>query len=146
MAEEKIKGIMRNLVKAMVKKDVDKALSFLADDADWVTPMGTFKGREEVKRYLTWMTQSTPDLAIKESGIGIIAQGDKAFYEHVLEGTLEGMKLEVLAMCAYEFSDEKIQHLRTVYDRLSIAKQAAQGWLATKAVNSIIKHMEKGLR
>ena len=108
MAEEKIKGIMRNLVKAMVKKDVDKALSFLADDADWVTPMGTFKGREEVKRYLTWMTQSIPDLAIKESGIGITAQGDKAFYEHVLEGTLEGMKLEVLAMCAYEFSDEKI--------------------------------------
>jgi len=46
----------------------------------------------------------------------------------------------------YEFSDEKIQHLRTVFDRLSFAKQVATGWLAQKAVNSIIDAMEKGLR
>jgi hypothetical protein len=45
----------------------------------------------------------------------------------------------------YEFSDEKIQHLRTVVDRLSIAKQVAKGWFAKRIMNSIIAHAEKGL-
>jgi len=48
-------------------------------------------------------------------------------------------------MCAYEFTDDKIQEVRTVYDRLLIAKQVAKGWLAKRLVNSIVKQAEKGL-
>jgi hypothetical protein len=33
---------------------------------------------------------------------GIMVQGNKAVYEHVLEGPHEGMKWEVLATCVYE--------------------------------------------
>jgi len=36
--------------------------------------------------------------------------------------------------------------VRTVYDRLSIAKQLAKGWLAKWVVNSVISPFEKGLR
>ena len=43
MAEEKIADIMCDFVKAMEKGDIDKALSFLTEDVDWVTPNGTFK-------------------------------------------------------------------------------------------------------
>ena len=43
-------------------------------------------------------------------------------------------------MCAYEFSNDKIREVRTVYDRLLIAKQAAKGWLPKTLVNSIVKH------
>jgi len=47
-------------------------------------------------------------------------------------------------MCAYGFQEDKIKSLRTVYDRLSLAKQLAGGWLPQWIVNSVVKQMEKG--
>ena len=140
---ERCESIMHGFVEALGKRDVEKALSFCAEDAIWVTPEGTFKGREELRRYLTWSSQTTS--AIRATGIKTIVQGNRGAYEHVLEGISEGAKWEVLALCAYEFSNDKIQSLRTVYDRLSVAKQVAKGGLARTAVNAIIKRMEKGL-
>jgi ketosteroid isomerase-like protein len=146
MAEEKIEGLMRSFLKAVVEKDVDKAVSLCAEDAVWVNPIGTFKGRDELKRYITWLNQSIPDMKVTETGIGIMARGNTGVYEHVLSGTFDGMKWEVLAICVYEFSGEKVKNIRTVYDRLLLAKQATKGMLAKKAVNSIIENMSKGLR
>ncbi len=140
---EKYESIMHGFVEAMGKRDVEKALSFCAEDAIWVTPEGMLNGREELKRYLEWSSETTS--AIRAVGIKAIAQGNRGAYEHVLEGTSEGAKWEVLALCAYEFSNGKIQSLRTVYDRLSVAKQVAKGGLGRTAVNSIMKRMEKGL-
>jgi predicted ester cyclase len=145
MSEKKIEGIMRGFVKAIEENNVEKALSFLTDDVDYVTPEGTFKGKEELRRYLTWGTQTTPNQKVRDSGIGIMVKGNKAVFEHIVEGTYEGARYEALTMCMYEFSDEKIQHLRTVVDRLSIAKQVARGWFAKRIINSIIARAEKGL-
>jgi hypothetical protein len=75
-----------------------------------------------------------------------MVQGDRAFYEHDIAATIEGKRVEGLAMCAYEFDGDKIKEVRTVYDRLLMAKQAAKGWLPKTLVNSIIKQAEKGLR
>jgi len=144
MADEKIPGIMREFVKAMEKGDVEKQLSLLTEDAVWVNPNGTFKGKEELRRYLTVFLGSTKDLKVTECGNGIIVQGNKAFFEHVIGGAVDGRRAEVLAMCAYEFSGDKIKAVRTTYDRLSMAQQAATGlgkWMA----NMIVKQMEKGL-
>ena len=145
MAEEKIAGIMRDFVKAMAKGDVEKTLAFIAEDGVWVNPNGTFRGKEELRRYQTWMAQCMRDVSITECGNGIIAQGNKAFFEHVIAGTMDGQRAEVLAMCAYEFSGDKIKETRTTFDRLSLAKQAATGWLPRKLVNSMVKQAEKGL-
>ena len=75
-----------------------------------------------------------------------MVQENKGVHEDVIAGTMEGMKFEGLAVCVYEFSDEKIQELRTVYDRLLMAKQVAKGWLAKTVVNLVVKKAEKGLR
>ena len=146
MSEKKIESLMRDYIEAVVKKDVEKALSLFAEDAVYVTPEGTFKGKKELKRYLTWSAQSVPDLTVRDAGIEIVVKGNKGVYEHVLKGTIEGMKYEALAICVYEFSDEKIQRLRSVYDRLSIGKQVVKGWFAKRLVSSFVKRAEKGLR
>ena len=145
MTEEKIASIMRDCFRALEKGDVEKLLSLSAEDGVWVTPAGTFKGKEELKRYFTWMAESMQNVTITETGNGIMVQGNKAFVEHVIAGTMNGMRSEVLAMCAWEFSDEKVQQVRTAMDRLSMAKQAAKGWLAKWLVNLIVKQAEKGL-
>ena len=145
MSKEKIISIMRNFKDALNKKDIEESLSFFSEDADWVDPNGIFKGKEEIKKYLKWGFEVSPDQKVIESGVKIIAEEDRAAYEHILEGSYEGMKYQILALCIYEFKGDKIQHIRTAYDRLSLAKQLAKGKIAKTAVNSIINRMEKGL-
>jgi len=146
MSDEQIVNMMRDSFKAMGEGDVEKGISSWAEDGVWITPEGTFQGKEEVKRYLTWMAATSKDMEIKETGNGIIVQGDKAFVEHIISGTIQGKRVEVLAMCAWEFSDGKVKRISTTMDRLSMAKQAAKGWLARWLVNIIVKQAEKGLR
>ena len=145
MAEEKIPSRMREFVKTMGDGDVEKTLACFAEDGVWICPQGTFRGKDEIRRYLTAMYDQMKDIKVKECGNGIIAQGDKAFFEHEITGTMEGKKATVLAMCAYEFEDDKIKRVRSTFDRLLMAKQAAPGWFARTMVNFIINKMEAGL-
>jgi ketosteroid isomerase-like protein len=145
MADEKFASLMRDFVKTLGEGDVEKLLSFLTEDAVWVNPNGTFKGKKELRRYLTVFSQSMRDVTVTECGNGIIVQGNKAFFEHVIAGTIEGKRAEALAMCAYEFSDDKIKEVRTTYDRLLMSQQVAP-WFGKWMVNFIVKQAEKGLR
>ena len=142
---EKIKSIMRNFVKAINQKDKEKALSFLADDVDWTNNEGTFTSKEEISRYISWVFEVDKDQTINEARIDIIVEGNKAVYEHRLEGIVEGMKYQIPALCVYEFSKGKIQHIRSISDRLSLAKQVAKGVISKKVVNSLVSRMERGL-
>jgi uncharacterized protein (TIGR02246 family) len=146
MSEKKIESIIRGFVEAVAKRDADKTLSFLAEDAVWVAPEGTFKGKKEIKRLLTWMAQSARDTKFRDTGIGIMVKGNKAVYEYVIEAvTSEGMKYETPGVCVYEFSGEKIEQHRALYDRLSVAKQVGKGPFAKRVINYMIKRWEKGL-
>ncbi len=142
---EKIKSKVRDYRDAINKKDTEKALSFFTDDATWTGNEGIFKGREEIKRYITWMFESLQDLSIADDGIGIIVQGNIAVYQHTVEATVEGIKIKVPSICVYEFSGEKCKNHWVYSDRLSLAKQAATGLIGRKAVNTLINRMEKGL-
>ena len=141
MSEETIAAIMREFAKTLEEGDIDKALSFFTDDGAWITPIGTFKGKDEIRRYLS--SEYMKGLTITEVGNGIIVKGDKAFFEHVVVTTIEGKRAESLVFCAYEFKDGKIQETRTVYDRLLIAQQVVKGWLKKTIVNSIVKQSEE---
>ena len=143
MTNEEIANIMRDFVQTMAKGDVEKTLSFFTEDAVWVEPNGTFKGKDELRSYLSAQAKSMEDKTVTETGNGIIVEGNKAFFEHVLGATVQGRRAEFLAMCAYEFSNGKIKEVRTTYDRLLIAQQAVKGWLPKMLVNFIVKQSEK---
>lgn len=145
MPEEKA-GIMREFVKAMAAGDVEKTLAYFSEDAVSADPYGTYKGKEAIKRNLTAMSTNMKDMKVTETGNGIILQGDKAFFEHVLSGTFQGKKFEMLAICAYEFSGDKIKNVRSVYDRLLVAQQVVKGWPAKPMVNMVVKQSEKAMK
>jgi ketosteroid isomerase-like protein len=146
MSEEKIELVIRGWRSALEKKDVEKALSYVAEDAVWMAVEGTFKGKQEWKRYLTWMATGIADVKFKDTGIGIMTKGNKAASQYTLEGkTSNGMQFEVPSVCLYEFKNEKIQQHTTIFDRLLFAKQAAKGTGAKRLVGSLVKRMEKGL-
>jgi hypothetical protein len=145
MSAEQVKGAMRKFRAALESRDVDKIMSLFSDDAEWHAPEGAFKGKEEIRRYVLWNKQTTPDLKITEVGLKILAGADVGVYEHMLSGSIDGMKWDTLGLCIYEFAGDKVKSIRSVYDRLSIAKQASKGPVARTAVNGILKRMEKGL-
>ena len=145
MSEEQMENAIRSFLKATVNKDVQKALSFLSENVVWTAPQGTFKGSAEVRRYLNWMSQVTINPKVTEIGIGIMVQGNTGVIEHELSGFSDGMKWEIPAMCVYVFSGDKIQNIRSFYDRLYQVKQVAKGIIAKRAVNSVISAAEKGL-
>ena len=60
--------------------------------------------------------------------------------------TSEGMKYETPGVCVYEIGDGKIKRHTVLYDRLSIAKQAAKGAVSKRVVKSVLNSIEKGLR
>jgi len=152
VSEEKIKSIVNGFGEAFVKRDVEKMLFFFAEDAVWVSPAGTFKGKEEIRRVLTWDTQICPTVKAKRSGIELMVKENKAVTEGISEGWVEGKKYETLTVTVFEFNGDKIQHIRLFYDRLSIIKQVTMqykgvtGWFAKRLINYIVGRAEKGLR
>jgi hypothetical protein len=75
-----------------------------------------------------------------------MVMGNRAVYEYVFGGvTSAGTRFETPGICVYEFSGGKIQQHRALYDRMSLAKQAAPGWFANKAISYIVNQYEKGL-
>jgi ketosteroid isomerase-like protein len=146
-SEEKIASVMHVFVEAVVKKDIEKALSCFEDDSVCEVTEGRFKGKSEIRRYLTWFANSKiTNFNVAEAGIGLLIKGNTAVYESDQEGTYEGARCKTRTISIYEFKGEKIQRVREVWDRLSLAKQAARGWFARRAVNAIVNAMEKGLQ
>jgi len=55
MTDQRIESIMRDFLKALTAKDIDKVLSYYTEDGDWTTSEGVFKGKTELRRYLKWI-------------------------------------------------------------------------------------------
>ncbi|MFH0748558.1 MAG: nuclear transport factor 2 family protein [Candidatus Bathyarchaeota archaeon] len=144
MSEDEIKGIIHSVLEAVNKRDFEKAAYFDADDKIMITPEGTFKGKEEIRRYYKWSSRQFKELKFTEKEL--IVQGNKAAMEFVVECTTpDGKRGQVSGLGMFEFRDGKMQRSHMSYDRISVAKQLAKGGLKTGIVNSMIGQMEKGL-
>ncbi len=115
------------------------------NDSVWVNPQGTFKGLEQIQKYAAWIYQGNKDFKIMENGNGIIAQGDNAFIEHEVSGTLNGNKWAVQAACAWQFKNGKVAKVTTFYDVLGQAQQATRG-MSNWMVNMVANATKKGLQ
>jgi uncharacterized protein (TIGR02246 family) len=143
----RIKSIIRNILEAFNKKDLVGMLSFFADDATYIRSEGTFRGREEIKRYYTWTFSNYSEITLTDKVI--IVEGDKAVLEWAMEGTSVrggGKKLQLQGLDLFEFKNGKVQQVHIYQDRLLIAKQLASGWFEKTVINAVVNRMEKGLR
>jgi len=145
MPDEKYAEMMKEFVKSLEANDIEKALSFCTEDITFVSPYGTYVGKEKVRLYLVWMLDTLQNMKFTETGVGILVKRDKAVYEHIITGKHEGSELEFLAICTYLFENEKIKEVRDVFDRLTMADQAVKGWLPKKMVGAIVQQSRKGL-
>lgn len=143
---ERIKSIIRSMLEAYNKKDLTSMLSFFADDAAYIRSEGTFRGKEEIKRYYTWSYSNYSEISLAEKSI--VVEGDRAVLEWVLEGTSVrggGKKARLQGLDLFEFKNGKVQEVHIYQDRLLIAKQLASGWFEKTIINGVVDRMEKGL-
>jgi uncharacterized protein (TIGR02246 family) len=145
MPSEEIANVVRKLNEALSKGDIETLMSFYAEDATLLSPNGKFQGKDAIRHNWTWSLETWRNLTTTETEFGVMAMGSKVAAEHTVEGTVGGMKVSIPIPCLYEFSGDKIQLHKMTYDRLSLAKQAAKGWLSKRLVGSIEAQMEKGL-
>ena len=145
MTEQQIKDAIRNFLKAWTSGKIKEVLSLFTDDSTWVTPQGTFKGPSQIEKYANWIYENNKEFKIVENGIGIIVQGDKAVIEHEVSGVMNGMKWVSPATCAWEFKGDNIATVRTFYDVLGQAQQAAKG-VSKWMVNMVVNASRKGLK
>lgn len=139
-------AVIQNILEAFNEKDLTRMLSFFADDAVFVRPEGTFKGKEEIKRFYTWNFSNYLEIKLTEKDF--VVEGNKAVLEFVSEGTSYrggGKKQRVPGMVVFEFRNGKVQQVHDYYDRLLIAQQLANGWFEKKIINAVVNRMGKGL-
>jgi uncharacterized protein (TIGR02246 family) len=142
----RIKNIIRNLLEAYNKRDLTSMLSFFADDANYIRSEGTFRGKDEIKRYYTWGYSYYSEVTLTEKSI--VVEGDSAVLEWALEGTSirgGGKKAQLQGLDIFEFKNGKVQEVRIYQDRLIVAKQLASGWFEKTIINAVVNRMEKGL-
>lgn len=146
MSSDKSNGsLISELAGALEAGDLDKILSMFTDDIKIVNPFGTFEGKAEVERFLSWNLENVRFEKISEEGIGMLVEGDKAFYDHKVVCQVDGTHAEFLVMSSYVFSSGKFKLWRQVFDRLGIAEQTASGFLPQKVVGVIVQKARKGL-
>ena len=93
---------------------MDKALSFFTDDAIWYNPKGIFKGKKEIKDYIAWLFETASGIKFIDDGVGIIVQGNKGIFQHILECTIRGSKIKVPTFCTYLFNGKRCKIHRTI--------------------------------
>lgn len=111
MYAEDNKATIRSFYKALTAKDVDKTLSFFTDDAVLIWGPFTFRGKEEVKRWLIELGELALSLQFGEKSFA--TQGNMVTNEFFLGLlTYDGKKGLIPGTSIYEFKNGKIQQIK----------------------------------
>jgi ketosteroid isomerase-like protein len=86
----------------------------------YVSPEGTFKGRQELKRYFTCLLGQYSEMKLNETGLYV--DGDVVAHEYVVEATTKAGEGSAPCMAILEIKDGKVQRIRNYYDRLGVAR------------------------
>jgi ketosteroid isomerase-like protein len=141
--ENQMEILMRGVKEAYENRDTDAFLSYFAEDGIWTIPEGSYRGKEAIRQVLSRLDQYVPDRQFRDTGIGIIIKNNVGIWERIEETiTADGRKSIVPGVSLFEFNGDKIHHLRVYIDRLTVAQQAAKGWMEKRIINAIINQME----
>lgn len=150
--EREVRDVLERFRDAYDRRDVDGAVGLFADDAVLVFAPRTFKGKDEIRRGLEWDAQLSPTSRTRLSGIEVLAKGNIAVVESVVQQTADGIGYESPVVTVVELGDDrKIRRMSSYYDRLAIMQQVAgkssglRGGASKRLVNLLVSQAEAGL-
>ena len=121
----------------------EKMNELIATDYVYHGPGGhEIKGIEGLKKFITWLHTSFPNIHFTVDDL--IAEGDRVVSFWTMKGTHKSNKqLNQQGIIISRIASGKVVESWEVFDRLAIASQLAQGWIAKAMVNFIVKQMSK---
>jgi ketosteroid isomerase-like protein len=151
-SERAVRDVLERFRDAYDRRDVDGAVELFADDAVLVFAPRTFNGKDEIRHGLEWDAQLSPTSRTRLSGIEVLAKGNVAVAEGVVQQTADGIGYESRVVTVVELGDDhKIRRMSSYYDRLAIMQQVAakssglKGEASKRLVNLLVSQAEKGL-
>jgi steroid delta-isomerase-like uncharacterized protein len=107
--------VLRDVLDAFNRHDLDAIVSYFADDAVFESPRGPkpwgtrYVGREEVRAGLAKRFEGIPDVHYGDDRHFLSADGRRGASEWTLTGTtVDGQRLEVRGCDLWEFADGRI--------------------------------------
>jgi ketosteroid isomerase-like protein len=132
--------------------DVDRLVSMFAAEATYTAAPGTFRGREAIRRFLSWDASLSPRAVIRDTGVGVLVSGSTVTWEREFELSAEGVPYREQSLAVIEFDDTGlIRHVRSYYDKLAVLDQIAQGlrgpsgWVFRGLTGYLVRMGTKGL-
>lgn len=111
---------------AYLARDVDRMIELFADDAELTWAVGTFRGKDAIRKVLEWDVRLSPTASVRDAGCGVMVSGRTVVWERVVSLTAEGIPYEHPAVTVFELDDEgRIRRLRSYYDKLAVLDRVA---------------------
>jgi ketosteroid isomerase-like protein len=143
MSMEDNARILSDLHAAMNNRDVDKAISFFADDSSLIVmPGGTCYSKDEIRKYFEKLMKAYEKFNLRDIHPPVVS-GEMATHEYMIDVKLKGgPEGTAPAVVVAEFRNGRITQLRMYVDKLEAAKQLAKGTLAKRTVATVAKRVE----
>ena len=126
-SELAVRDVVERFRDAYDRRDVDGALELFADNAELVLAPRAFQGKADIRHGLEWDARLSPVSKTRLSGIEVLAKGNVAVVECVVQQTAEGIGYECPVVTVIELGDDrKIRRMSSYYDRLAIMQQVAK--------------------
>ena len=97
------------------KMDIDKVLTYYADDAQMVSPLMTLEGIDNIRIYYEKM--ATENESLEVTPVNTVEQGDEIAVEWALKLVKKGGQVRSAEGCnVFSIKDNKIQRLRAYFN------------------------------
>jgi ketosteroid isomerase-like protein len=129
MSDSRSIALSERFREAYEARDVERLVELFADDAELTWAVGTFRGKDAIRKVFEWDIRLSPTAVVHDAGIGVVALGHTLISERVVNLTAEGIPYEERAVSIMELNDDGlIRSLRSYYDKLAIMQQVASGY------------------
>ena len=141
---QEIRRLAAEFDDAIERRDVESALSYLADDCTIELLGIALQGKEGARRWLRWLYAHLGE--VKFEPLTIMVEGTTFFEEFVVVARLaDGSEVRSRQAEVLEYRGEKIISLRLYFDRLDFAAAVAGGPLGRAVVGRLVRESLKGL-
>lgn len=119
--------------------DADRATACFAEDAELLTPDGTYVGREAVRAWLHWAFSVVTEARMEECGLGSTVAGNRQFVEYrEVAVTTDGLHYDMHSMVAAEFNASgEYQRVSWLPDQWQLIRQIDQ---QTRGLRRLLVH------